>query len=134
MSTRATGPFEVKLAPLEAYNKTEGANVGRFSVDKEYHGDLEASGKGEMLTAGTAVKGSAAYVAIEHVSGMLHGRAGSFSLQHNGTMIRGEPQLRVTVVPDSGTDQLVGLTGNMAIIIAGGKHSYEFEYTLAETQ
>ena len=134
MPTRATGPFEVKLAPLEPYNKADGAMLARFSIDKQFHGDLEATSKGEMLSAGTNVKGSAGYVAIEQVTGMLHGRSGSFALQHSGIMTRGEPFLSVRVVPDSGTDQLVGLTGKMAIIIDGGKHSYDFEYSLAETQ
>jgi hypothetical protein len=104
-----------------------------MSIDKQFYGDLEATSKGEMLSAGTAVKGSAGYVAIERVSGTLHGRGGTFVLQHNGTMTRGAPQLTITVVPDSGTDQLMGLAGSMAIQIADGKHSYDFEYTLAET-
>ena len=134
MPTHAAGPFEVKLAPLEPYSKADGAMLARFSIDKQFHGDLEATSKGEMLSAGTNVKGSAGYVAIEHVTGTLHGRNGSFALQHSGIMTRGEPFLSVRVVPDSGTDQLVGLTGKMAIIIDGGKHSYDFEYSLAETQ
>ena len=104
-----------------------------MSIDKQFHGDLEATSKGEMLTAGTAVKGSAGYVAIERVSGTLRGRSGTFILQHSGTMTRGAPQLIITVVPDSGADQLVGLTGTMVINIESGKHSYEFEYTLADS-
>ena len=100
-----------------------------MSIDKQFHGDLEAVSKGTMLTAMTAVKGSAGYVAIEHVTGTLAGRAGSFALQHTGTMTRGAPQLGVNVVPDSGTEELAGLAGNMKIIIEGGKHSYEFEYS-----
>jgi hypothetical protein len=103
-----------------------------MSIDKQFHGDIEGTSKGQMLTAGTAVKGSAGYVAIERVSGTLRGRSGSFVLQHSGTMTRGAPQLSITVVPDSGTGQLVGLTGKMAINIADGKHSYDFEYALAE--
>jgi hypothetical protein len=102
-----------------------------MSIDKQFHGDLEATSKGEMLSAGTGVTGSAGYVAIERVSGTLHGRAGAFVLQHSGIMTRGEPQLTVTVVPDSGTGELVGLAGEMAILIADGKHSYEFDYTLS---
>src|SRR6185312_9342775 len=97
---------------------------------KQFHGNLEASSKGEMLSAGTSIKGSAGYVAIERVSGTLHGRSGAFVLQHSGTMKRGTPELSVTVVPDSGTGELTGLAGRMMIHIAGGKHSYEFEYTL----
>jgi hypothetical protein len=122
---RAAGTFEVKLTP-----QPSGA-VGRMSIDKQYHGELEASSQGEMLTAMTAVKGSAGYVAIEKVNGTLAGRAGSFTLMHTGTMTRGEPKLSVTVVPDSGTQDLAGLTGNLNIIIADGKHSYEFDYEFA---
>jgi hypothetical protein len=130
MTTHATGTFDVKLNPLEAYDKTEGTTLGRMSIDKEFHGDLEATSKGEMLTGFTSVKSSAGYVAIERVSGTLGGRTGTFILQHTGIMNRGTPNLTVTVVPDSGTGQLVGLSGKMAIIIADGKHSYEFDYTL----
>lgn len=108
------------------------ARLGRLSLDKEFQGDLEGSGKGEMLTAGTAVKGSAGYVAIELVTGKLQGRSGSFILQHSGTMDRGNPSLIITVVPDSGTQELKGLSGKMVINIAEGKHSYEFEYALRE--
>ena len=104
-----------------------------MSLDKQFHGDLDATSKGEMLAANTEVKGSAGYVAMERVTGKLHGRSGTFVLQHNGTMNRGSPQLSVTVVPDSGTDQLKGLVGKMAIKIEGGKHFYDFEYTLSET-
>ena len=117
----------MKLTPQDTNG---GPRLGRFSLDKHFHGDLEGTSKGEMLTGGTPVKGSAGYVAIELVTGKLHGRNGSFILQHTGTMDRGKPSLSVTVVPDSGTDELVGLAGKMAITIAGGKHSYEFEYTL----
>jgi Protein of unknown function (DUF3224) len=108
------------------------ARLGRLSIDKQFQGELEATSKGEMLTAGTPVKGSAGYVAIELVTGKLHGRSGSFILQHTGTMDKGRPSLTVTVVPDSGTEELKGLSGKMAIDIADGKHSYEFEYSLEE--
>jgi hypothetical protein len=120
----ASGTFEVKLTPQES------ANVGRMSIDKQFHGDLEASSKGEMLSAMTDVKGSAGYVAIERVTGTLHGRNGTFVLQHNGTMTRGEPQLSVTVVPDSGTGELAGIAGALTIRIAEKQHLYEFDYTL----
>ena len=127
----AKGPFDVKINPLQAYAGGEGSTAGRMSIDKQFHGDLEATSKGEMLTAGTAVKGSAAYVAIELVTGKLNGRSGSFALQHSAVMNRGAPTLSVTVVPDSGTGELVGLSGRMNIVIAaGGKHSYEFDYSL----
>ena len=125
----ATGTFQVELIP----QVTDGdPRLGRLSIDKQFLGDLEATSKGEMLTGGTAVKGSAGYVAIELVTGGLHGRSGSIILQHTGTMDRGKPALSVTVVPDSGTDELAGLTGKMAINIADGKHWYVFEYTLEQ--
>ena len=132
VTARAKGIFEVKGAP-ETEDKGEGPTLGRFSLDKQYHGDLEAVGKGDMLTASTSVKGSAGYVAMERVSGTLNGRKGTFVMQHIGTMNRGSMQLSVTVVPDSGTDQLAGLTGTMTIVIADGKHSYEFEYSISES-
>jgi hypothetical protein len=127
MTSHAVGTFEVKLLPLA----TEEKALGRMSIDKQFHGDLEATSKGEMLAAMTNVKGSAGYVAMERVTGALHGREGSFILQHSSTMTRGTPQQSVTVVPDSGTDQLTGLTGTLTILIADGKHSYEFDYELA---
>jgi hypothetical protein len=134
MPTRATGTFDVKLNPLDTYDKADDSPMRRMSIDKQFRGDLEATSKGEMLSAGTAVKTSAGYVAIERVSGTLGGRNGTFVLQHNGTMNRGAPELTVTVVPDSGTGDLVGLSGKMAIIIEGGKHSYEFEYRIEGTK
>ena len=133
MTLRASGTLDVKLTAQEGDDKAERATLGRMSIDKRFHGDLEATSKGEMLTAGTAVEGSAGYVAIERVSGTLQGRSGTFVLQHSGTMTRGAPLLTIAVVPDSGTGLLLGLAGRMTINIADGKHSYEFEYTLAET-
>jgi hypothetical protein len=127
---RAAGTFDVKLDPLPFGAGVDDPLFGRRSIDKRYHGDLDATGVGQMLSAGTPVQGSAGYVAIERVSGRLHGRTGTFALQHSGTMTRGAPELSVTVVPDSGTGQLSGLAGTMRIIIAGGKHSYEFDYML----
>ncbi len=131
----ATGPFDVKLSPqaLTVEDKVEGAALGRMSIDKQFHGDLEATSKGEMLSAMSGTPGSAGYVAIEKVSGTLHGRRGSFVLQHNATMTRGTPAMNIIVVPDSGTDQLAGLSGTMTIVIADGKHSYAFDYVLAPT-
>src|SRR5258705_1292817 len=131
MTSRASGTFEVKLNPQD-----EGVDavVGRMTIDKQFQGDLVATSKGQMLMASTAVQGSAGYVAIEKVTGTLGGRRGTFYLQHGGTMTRGVGELQITVIPDSRTDQLVGLKGKMNIIIAAGKHSYEFEYTLAEAQ
>src|SRR5207253_2947828 len=104
--------------------------LGRMSIDKQFHGDLEGTSKGQMLTGGTAIRNSAGYVAIERVTGSLKGRKWSFILQHTGIMNRGAPSLVITIVPDSGTGQLDGIRGTMAIKIEGGKHSYELNYTL----
>ena len=128
--SRAKGTFDVKLAPQAKDDYADGALLSRLTIDKEFHGDLAGTSKGQMLAAGTAVKGSAGYVAIELVTGTLGGRRGTFVFQHSGTMARGAASLTLTVVPDSGTGELTGLAGSMAIDIAGGKHSYEFEYTL----
>ncbi len=129
--TRATGTFDVKLAPVGNDSTPEGPNLGRMSMDKTFKGDFEGVGKGEMITAaGLTVKESAAYSAVERLSGTLHGKKGSFALQHTGIMDRGKPSLNITVVPDSATGELAGLTGKMDIIIEGGKHSYVFEYAL----
>jgi hypothetical protein len=133
MTTRASGTFEVKMSPQEPDTGSEDLPIGRMSLDKEFHGELEATSKGQMLAAMTAVNGSAGYVAIERVSGTLHGRNGTFMLQHSGTMTRGTPQLIITVVPDSGTEQLKGLAGEMEITVDDNKHSYDFKYTLEET-
>ena len=128
MTNRASGTFEVKMSPQEA-----DMSVGRMTIDKQFQGDLVGASTGQMLMASSeSVKNSAGYVAIEKVTGTLNGRRGSFYLQHNGVMTRGVGELTITVIPDSGTDQLVGLRGKMNIIIADGKHSYEFEYTIAE--
>lgn len=128
--TRASGTFEVKLTPQTAGDDVEVAKLGRMAIDKQFRGDLEGTSMGTMLAAHGSVKGSAGYVAMERVSGTLHGRRGTFVLQHTGTMTRGAPQLSVTVVPDTGTEELAGLAGAMTIIIEGGKHSYELDYTL----
>ena len=133
MTARASGTFEVKMTPQSPDNNSGTATVGRYSLDKTFSGDLEGTSKGEMLAVSTAVEGSAGYVAMEHVAGTLKGQTGGFALQHTGTMNRGAPQLSVTVVPDSGTGQLAGLTGKMEIKIAEGKHFYEFDYSLVET-
>ncbi len=129
MPHRAAGTFDVELAPLGAYAEGD-STLARMSIDKRFHGDLEATSHGEMLSAMGSVKGSAGYVAIERVTGKLHGRSGSFVLQHSGTMDRGTPSLTVGVVPDSGTEELAGIAGTLSIVIAEGKHSYVFEYSL----
>lgn len=130
MTLHATGTFDVKLAAQAPVENADPAGPGRMTIDKQFHGDLNAKSQGQMLAAQTGVKGSAGYVAMERVTGVLQGRSGSFVLQHTGTMNRGVPTLSVTVVPDSGTEQLAGISGKMNIIIAEGKHSYEFDYTI----
>jgi len=133
MASHAAGTFDVTLTPPPADEKTDDAILGRMTIDKRFHGDLDGTSRGQMLTAGTAVKGSAGYVAIEKVTGTLGGRRGTFVLQHSGTINRGGPSLVITVVPDSGTGELAGLAGTMAITIApGGQHSYALDDTLAE--
>ena len=130
MKTHASGTFDVKLNPQSSEEDADGTGLGRLSIDKQFHGDLEATSKGEMLSAGTSVKGSAGYVAIERVRGALEGRTGTFILQHSGTMTRGAPQLAISVVPDSGTGGLEEISGTMTINIVHGKHFYEFDYAL----
>jgi hypothetical protein len=126
----AKGSFDVKVAPVPLHDAGQHPMLARMTLDKRFHGDLDAVSHGEMLSAGSPVKGSAGYVAIERVDGTLGGRRGSFALQHTGTMTRGVPSLSVTVVPDSGTDELAGLSGRMQIIISGKEHAYEFEYEI----
>lgn len=123
---RITGTFDVKLVPLDPAEP--GAPLARLSIDKQFHGELEATSVGQMLSVGTDVPGSAGYVAMERVTGTLRGRRGSFALQHSGTMDRGQPRLSVSVVPDSGTGELKGLSGTLSIRIVGGKHFYDFDH------
>jgi len=131
VTRQATGSFDVKLNPLPSYDTSAGSPLAHFSIDKQFTGDLTATSIGEMLASGTA-SGSGVYVAVERVTGTLAGRTGSFVLHHTGIMNRGVPSLSVNVAPDSATDQLVGLTGSMQIIIAGGKHSYDFSYAIPD--
>jgi hypothetical protein len=126
MSHHARGTFDVKLNPQNSHEES----IGRMTIDKQFQGDLEATSKGEFLGVQDTVKGSGGYVAIEKVIGKLNGRDGAFVLQHSGTMKRGESLMKVSVVPDSGTNQLMGLQGSMTIRVEKGKHSYEFDYTL----
>ena len=127
----AKGQFEVNLQPLDAFAQgSDGITLGRMSIDKSFSGDLEAKSQGEMLTAMTAVQGAASYVAIEQVKGTLQGKSGTFVLQHFGVMNSRENRLILEVVPDSGTGQLINLSGQMTIKIEDGKHFYEFEYML----
>lgn len=127
---RAIGTFEVKVIPVSPPGAGADASISQMSLDKQFHGALDATSKGTMLAAGNPAKGAGGYVAMEKVSGTLDGRRGSFVLQHTGTMKGGAAEMSVTVVPDSGTDELTGIEGKMTIQIAGGKHSYDFEYTL----
>jgi hypothetical protein len=132
MPNNATGPFDVKITPQSMAEAGADSGLGRMALNKQFHGELEATSVGEMLTAmSSSVQGSGAYVAVERVTGTLGGRSGSFALHHTGVMNRGVPQLTISVVPDSGTADLVGLTGKVNIRIEpGGKHFYDFEYEL----
>ncbi|NJN63514.1 MAG: DUF3224 domain-containing protein [Acidobacteria bacterium] len=130
MTAVARGSFTVKLAPLPFEGQPDSSTLRRLSIDKQITGDLVATTAGQMLSAMTEREASAGYVAIERVTGALHGRAGSFVLQHSGTMNRGTPTLSVSVVPDSGTGELAGLKGEFKIIIDGDQHRYEFTYSL----
>lgn len=130
---QAKGTFEVRMAPQALANAAADKSFGRMTIDKTFSGDLQGTGSGEMLMAGTAVKGSAAYVAIERVDGTIGDRSGSFALQHTGTMDRGAPSLRIGIVPDSGTGDFAGIAGTLAIDITGGKHFYTLDYTLPGT-
>ncbi len=132
MMQKISGEFQVKMTPQAFTEGVGDSSIGRMSLDKQFHGDLEATSQGQMLAAGTDTEGSAGYVALERVSGTLDGLSGSFALQHNGVMNRGAPQLTITVVPDSGTGQLTGLAGSMNIRREDGKHFYDLEYTLPE--
>ncbi len=129
--TKASGTFKVDLKPQTLADSEADAALGRLSIDKQFHGDLTGTSKGEMLSARTNVENSAGYVAIEKVAGTLHGRRGTFVLQHSSTMNRGEGEQNITVVPDSGTGELAGLTGRMTIQVEAG-HAYTFEYTFNE--
>ncbi|MCA1815413.1 MAG: DUF3224 domain-containing protein [Acidobacteria bacterium] len=134
MTKHARGTFDVKLTPQPQDDKSADSALGRFLIEKQFHGDLEGTSRGQMLGVNTPVESSKGYVAIEQVTATLDGRRGTFALQHSGTMTRGALQLSVTVVPDSGTGELAGITGKMEIKIEGGKHYYDFEYTLAEAR
>ena len=130
MSQTIKGAFDVTLAPQSLVFGQELPGLGRMSIDKQFHGDLEATSKGEMLSAMSAVKGSAGYVAVERVTGTLQGKKGSFVLQHSATMDRGAQSMSITVVPDTGTDELEGLSGSLIIDIVDRKHYYTFTYEI----
>jgi hypothetical protein len=129
---KITGSFTVVMKPLEAYTTpSEGSSLGRMSIDKEFSGPLTATSQGEMLTGMTPVKGSAGYVAIEKVIGNLEEKTGTFVLQHFGIMAGTESRLILEVIPDSGTEELTGLTGKMEINNENGQHTYVFDYDFA---
>lgn len=130
MTQVARGTFVVNLVPLSFEGQPEGGKLGRMSIDKKLSGDVVGTTSGQMLSSVTDVKGSAGYVAMERVEGTLNGKQGAFSLQHAGTMNRGVPSISVTVVPDSGTGELVGLSGELHIMATDGEHRYEFTYSL----
>ena len=130
MSHVARGSFQVQLQAQGEPATADGVSLGRTSLDKTFEGDFVGTGHGEMLSAMTAVKGSAGYVAIERVTGRLHGRSGSFVLQHGGTMDRGAQQLSIAIVPGSGTGELAGIAGVFHLRIDGGVHHYQLDYTL----
>jgi hypothetical protein len=132
MTRRAAGNFDVKTSPLPGDDATASTLIGRYALVKQFHGDLEAASKGEMLATGDPSSGNAGYVAIEQVTGTLHGHSGSFALQHIGAMDHGNLRLSVTVVPGSGSGELTGISGSMTILNDSGKHSYEFEYILPQ--
>lgn len=126
----ASGKFKVSIKPEAESPKQDGSTLGRLALDKQFSGELEAVGKGEMLTATTDTKGSAAYVAMERISGTLKGRKGSFVVHHNGVMSGGAQQLAIAIVPDSGSGELAGISGTMSIKVTGGEHFYELSYRL----
>jgi len=130
MSRTAQGSFEVKVAPLPPDEATAATSIARYSLDKVYRGDLEGASAGEMMGAGNVAAGIAGYVAVEEVTGTLHGKSGSFALQHSSTMDGGKYEMNIRVVPGSGSGKLEGIAGTLTIIIAGGAHSYALEYTL----
>ena len=125
----AKGTFDVKLSPQ---SDNLDPTLGRMTIEKQIHGDLEAKSVGQMLTVGTDVKGSGVYVAVERVTGKLNGRTGSFAMHHTGIMVKGAPQLEIKIVPDSGTGELTGISGTFNLTITDGKHLYDLEYTLPQ--
>jgi Protein of unknown function (DUF3224) len=121
----AQGTFDITMTPSPIDD-----GLGRFLLAKTYVGDLVGTARGQMLAYSTSVEGSAAYVALEVFNGSIGQRTGTFALQHRGVMDRGTPNLTVSVVPDSGTGDLVGIAGSLEIIVADGTHRYELTYEL----
>lgn len=134
MHTHVSGSFSVTMTPAATPQRSGRTALGRMLLEKVYTGELAATASGEMLSAVTDTSGAAGYVAIEAISGVLQGRQGSFVVQHAGTMADGKQQLSITIVPHSGTGQLEGITGTMAIRIEGGQHFYDLDYSLPASQ
>lgn len=134
MTKLAKGTFEVKVTPLAAEENVGDPTIGRLSLDKTFSGNLSGTSKGQMLGIGTEVRESGGYVAAERINGTLDGKKGTFALQHTGTMQGGKYEMLITVVPDSGTGELTGITGKMKIIIENGNHFYELEYSLVKAK
>lgn len=130
MTTHARGKFDVQGHAMPLENIDKDASLGRMSLDKQYHGDLDGIAQGQMLSIGTPATGSAVYVAVERVTGTLAGKRGTFALYHTGVMTRGAPSLSISVAPDSGTGELTGITGTLNIDVKNGEHLYDFEYSL----
>src|SRR5579864_2715186 len=126
----AQGSFEVRVAPLSPDEAIAATSIARYSLDKVYRGDLVGASAGEMMGAGNPATGRAGYVAVEQFTGALHGRNGSFALQHSSTMYDGHYEMNIRVAPGSGTGDLEGIAGTLTITVGGGNHSYSFEYTL----
>jgi hypothetical protein len=133
MSESASGTFEVKMAPINVANVASDPRLGLAALAKTWHGDLEGTSQGKMLSAGTTTKDSAAYVAMEKVEGTLKGRSGTFILQHAAVMNRGSATMGIIIVPDSGTGELAGISGTLTINVEAGVHSYKLDYTLPQT-
>jgi hypothetical protein len=131
VTTHARGTFDVQLHPLPLEEIASDSMIGRMSIDKQFHGDLAGTSKGQMLSVGTTTTGSAVYVAVERVTATLAGKHGTFALYHNASMTRGAPALSIRVVPDSGTGELAGISGSMNIDVKDGEHAYTFDYDLA---
>ncbi len=132
MTNRATGSFDVSMSPASPVERSGRTTLGRMVLEKQYSGDMIATGKGKMLTAVTDTKGSASYVAIEHVTGVLNGKEGSFVVHHTGTMAGGVDQLSIAIVPDSGTEELTGIAGKLTLKVVDGEHVFELEYSLPQ--
>jgi Protein of unknown function (DUF3224) len=130
MTVHARGTFEVQLAPQPADAYSDATTMGRMTMDKQFSGDIVATSKGQMLTGMGNIKGSAAYVAMERVTGTVNGKRGSFVLHHTGVMANGAQSLAIVIAPDSGTDELAGIAGTLTLVIEGKVHNYDLAYTL----